>query len=118
MVIVFADLLEALSAAPVILAHQPSAVEVMDKAILDNTRQNAALDRIRNIVHRRRSRRHAVRGILRAIAKKICRRACDALEEDLRARKSRLSLPRARPIPPRRRASGACAKPRWGFPWR
>lgn len=47
MVICFADLLEALSAAPVILTHKPSAVEVMDKAILDNTRQNLALDRIR-----------------------------------------------------------------------
>ena len=47
MVIEFADLLEALSAAPVIVRHGPSAVEVMDKAILDNTRQNANLDRIR-----------------------------------------------------------------------
>jgi len=47
MVIEFADLLEALSATPVILRHGPSAVEVMDKAILDNTRQNATLDRIR-----------------------------------------------------------------------
>lgn len=50
MVIQFADLLESLSAAPVILAHGPSAVEVMDKSILDSTRQNAALDRIRNAV--------------------------------------------------------------------
>lgn len=48
MVIAFADLLEALAAAPVILGHKPSAIEVMDRAILDNTRQNAALDRIRN----------------------------------------------------------------------
>jgi FAD/FMN-containing dehydrogenase/Fe-S oxidoreductase len=47
MVIEFADLLEALAATPVILRHGPSAVEVMDKSILDNTRQNAALDRIR-----------------------------------------------------------------------
>jgi FAD/FMN-containing dehydrogenase/Fe-S oxidoreductase len=47
MVIEFTDLLEALSATPVILQHGPSAVEVMDKAILDNTRQNAALDQIR-----------------------------------------------------------------------
>jgi len=47
MVIEFADLLEALSAAPVIVRHGPSAVEVMDKSILDNTRQNANLDRIR-----------------------------------------------------------------------
>ena len=46
-VIEFADLLEALSATPLILGHAPSAVEVIDKAILDNTRQNPALDRIR-----------------------------------------------------------------------
>src|SRR3954451_9784463 len=48
MVVTFADLLESLAAAPVILRHNPSAVEVMDKSILDHTRQNAALDRIRN----------------------------------------------------------------------
>ena len=48
MVIGFADLLEALAATPVILQHKPSAVEIMDKAILDNTRQNANLDSIRN----------------------------------------------------------------------
>ena len=47
MVICFADLLESLAAAPVILRHGPSAVEVMDKSILDNTRQNAVLDKIR-----------------------------------------------------------------------
>ncbi len=48
MVIPFADLLEALAAAPVILLHKPSAVEIMDKSILDYTRQNATLDAIRN----------------------------------------------------------------------
>ncbi len=48
MVIVFADLLEALSAAPAILRHQPSAIEVMDKSILDHTKQNEALHRIRS----------------------------------------------------------------------
>ncbi|MBV9746820.1 MAG: FAD-binding protein, partial [Acidobacteriia bacterium] len=48
MVIGFADLLEALAATPAILKHQPSAVEVMDKHILDNTRQNPALDRVRS----------------------------------------------------------------------
>jgi len=47
LVISFADLLESLTATPVILKHKPSAVEVMDKAILDNTRQNPALDKIR-----------------------------------------------------------------------
>ena len=48
MVILFESLLESLAAAPVILSHGPSAVEVMDKSILDNTRQNAALEKIRS----------------------------------------------------------------------
>ncbi|MBM3774486.1 MAG: FAD-binding protein [Acidobacteria bacterium] len=43
----FADLLEALAATPAILAHRPSAVEVMDRFILGHTRQNAALERLR-----------------------------------------------------------------------
>jgi FAD/FMN-containing dehydrogenase/Fe-S oxidoreductase len=43
----FADLLEALEATPVILAHGPSAIEVMDRFILDNTKQSPALDRMR-----------------------------------------------------------------------
>ena len=43
----FADLLEALEATPAILAHGPSAVEVMDRFILDHTKQSAALDRLR-----------------------------------------------------------------------
>ncbi len=50
MVIEFKDLLESLKATPVILKHGPSAVEVMDKAILDNTRQNPALDQIRRSI--------------------------------------------------------------------
>jgi FAD/FMN-containing dehydrogenase/Fe-S oxidoreductase len=50
MVIMFADLLESLAAAPVILKHGPSAVEVMDKSILDHTRQNQALERIRSAI--------------------------------------------------------------------
>jgi FAD/FMN-containing dehydrogenase/Fe-S oxidoreductase len=48
MVIMFGDLLESLAATPTILQHKPSAVEVMDKSILDFTRQNTTLDRIRN----------------------------------------------------------------------
>src|SRR5688500_11037571 len=47
MAIEFADLLEALEAAPLILRHRPSAVEVMDKFILDHTKQNAELQRRR-----------------------------------------------------------------------
>ena len=47
MVIQFADLLESLAATPAILRHRPSAVEVMDKFILDHTRQSAALEALR-----------------------------------------------------------------------
>ncbi len=47
MAIEFAGLLEALQAAPLILRHRPSAVEVMDKFILDYTKQNAELQRRR-----------------------------------------------------------------------
>ena len=43
----FADLLESLSAAPLILRHGPSAIEVMDKFILDHTKQSPALDALR-----------------------------------------------------------------------
>jgi FAD/FMN-containing dehydrogenase/Fe-S oxidoreductase len=43
----FATLLEALEATPAILAHHPSAIEIMDGFILDNTKQSAALDRMR-----------------------------------------------------------------------
>ena len=47
MAIQFADLLESLEATPAILEHHPSAVEVMDRFILDNTKQNPALERLR-----------------------------------------------------------------------
>ena len=43
----FHDLLESLAATPVILRHRPSAIEVMDKFILDHTKQSAALDVLR-----------------------------------------------------------------------
>jgi FAD/FMN-containing dehydrogenase/Fe-S oxidoreductase len=47
MAIQFASLLESLAATPLILRHGPSAVEVMDKSILDHTRQSAALEALR-----------------------------------------------------------------------
>ncbi len=43
----FHDLLEALAATPAILAHQPSAVEVMDSFILENTKQSPRLEALR-----------------------------------------------------------------------
>jgi FAD/FMN-containing dehydrogenase/Fe-S oxidoreductase len=46
----FDDLLDALAATPAILRHRPSAVEVMDRFILDHARQSPALDRLRRAV--------------------------------------------------------------------
>ena len=43
----FADLLEALEATPAILAHRPSAIEVMDGFILGHAKQSAALERLK-----------------------------------------------------------------------
>jgi FAD/FMN-containing dehydrogenase/Fe-S oxidoreductase len=47
MAIQFEHLLESLAATPLILKHGPSAVEVMDKSILDHTRKSAALEAMR-----------------------------------------------------------------------
>ncbi|HYI97306.1 MAG TPA: FAD-binding and (Fe-S)-binding domain-containing protein, partial [Bryobacteraceae bacterium] len=44
----FTELLEALEATPIILRHQPSAVEVMDRFILNHTRESKALESVRN----------------------------------------------------------------------
>ena len=46
------DLLDALGDTPAILAHDPSAVEVMDRSILDHARENPALDALRRAVLR------------------------------------------------------------------
>ncbi len=47
LVVQFKDLLEALGSTPLILRHKPSAVEVMDKFILDHTRLSPNLQRAR-----------------------------------------------------------------------
>ena len=44
----FAELLEALAATPAILAHAPSAIEIMDRFILNHTRQSPAIERMRS----------------------------------------------------------------------
>ncbi len=44
----FDELLDALAATPAILAHGPSAVEVMDSFILSHTRRSPSLDKLRN----------------------------------------------------------------------
>ena len=46
----FEALLDALAATPLVLRHSPSAVEVMDRFILDHARENPALDALRRRV--------------------------------------------------------------------
>jgi Fe-S oxidoreductase/FAD/FMN-containing dehydrogenase len=46
----FEELLDALAATPLILGHGPSAVEVMDRFILDHARKSAALDALRRSI--------------------------------------------------------------------
>ena len=46
----FAELLDALGATPLVLRHRPSAVEVMDRFILDHARESAALDALRRSI--------------------------------------------------------------------
>jgi FAD/FMN-containing dehydrogenase/Fe-S oxidoreductase len=46
----FDDLLDALGATPAILEHKPSAVEVMDRFILNHARESPALDAVRRAV--------------------------------------------------------------------
>ena len=61
----FEDTLQALAATPVILQHRPSAIEVMDKFILDHTKQSALLERLRSELRPRRSGSAAVCRVLR-----------------------------------------------------
>jgi FAD/FMN-containing dehydrogenase/Fe-S oxidoreductase len=46
----FDELLDALAATPVILRHKPSAIEVMDRFILNYARENPTMDRMRRAI--------------------------------------------------------------------
>jgi len=46
----FDELLDALAATPIILKHTPSAIEVMDRFILNHARENPAMDRMRRSI--------------------------------------------------------------------
>ena len=112
----YADLLDALGETPAILAHRPSAVEVMDRSILDHARENPALDAMR-------------RAVLRTACGALL---CVELYDESTRRSGRGSTswrtcsgPGAsrRPWPgPRRRptrhASGSCGSRRWACRWR
>jgi FAD/FMN-containing dehydrogenase/Fe-S oxidoreductase len=51
LVVQFAELLDALAATPAILAHAPSAVEVLDHYVLAGTRLNSEASRLRDFLH-------------------------------------------------------------------
>jgi FAD/FMN-containing dehydrogenase len=46
----FDELLDALAATPLVLAHRPSAIEVMDRFILDHAKERPALDALRRTI--------------------------------------------------------------------
>jgi FAD/FMN-containing dehydrogenase/Fe-S oxidoreductase len=46
----FDELFDALAATPIILRHKPSAIEVMDRFILNYARENPAMDRMRRAI--------------------------------------------------------------------
>jgi FAD/FMN-containing dehydrogenase/Fe-S oxidoreductase len=51
LVVEFAGLLDALECVPAILAHRPSAVEVIDQYVLDSTKLNPDASRLRDFLH-------------------------------------------------------------------
>ena len=116
MAIQFAQLLESLVAAPLILRHGPSAVEVMDKSILDHTRKSAALEAMRQSF------------IEGDPASLLCVEFYDdreenlpprlqALERDLREHNLAIAIT-TRSTSPRRPASGVFARRASGCRWR
>jgi FAD/FMN-containing dehydrogenase len=112
----FTELLDALGATPLILGHAPSAVEVMDRFILDYTRQSAALTAMRDsFIEGEPGALLCVEFYADEAAALPPRLA--ALEADLRATASATATS-TRSTCRRRRASGACAKLRSGCRWR
>ena len=113
----FDELLDALAATPLVLRHRPSAVEVMDRFILDHAKESPALDALR---------RSILQGDPGAL---LCVEFYGDRAEDLPPRLEALERDLARvgiPLPhgaapsrrPSRRASGASAKRRSACRWR
>ena len=111
LVVQFAELLDALAATPAILAHAPSAVEVLDRYILASTRLNPEAARLRRLSFRA-SRELFCSSSFMASRRPTCRRAGSALEAGLRRLGHGVAFLRATdPVP--RRGSGSCAS----WPW-
>ena len=117
MAIQFADLLRGARGHAADSAHGPSAIEVMDGFILDNTKQSPALDRMRRTFIEGDPGGAPLRRVLRRRRRDLPPRL-DALERDLVRARIRLPLSSARWTWRRRRRSGACARPRSVSRWR
>ncbi len=112
----FEELLDALGATPLVLRHGPSAVEVMDRFILDHAKESPLLDSLRRSI------------LLGDPGALLCVEFYGDRTEDLlpgSTRSSAISKRRrsaaagsARSRRPIRRASGASAKRRSGCRWR
>ncbi len=113
----FAELLEALEATPLILRHRPSAIEVMDRFILDHTRQSAQLDALAQAASSKASPAHCCAWRCMAIGRRTCRRGCRPSSGSCASAVSAIATT-TRSICRDRRESGACAKPPWAFRWR
>ena len=94
----------------------PSAVEVMDRFILDHTRQSADA-RARCATSSTAIRRRSSASSSTATARRICRRGSRRSSATSR-RGVRAIATRARSTPRRRRRSGSCARPRSACRWR
>ena len=111
------DLLDALGETPAILAHDPSAVEVMDHSILDHARENPALDALRRAVLQTDCGCAALRGALRRLRAGDPAAPQPARVEHPRPRRRLAHHPRRR-TGTIRRASGSCASRRSASRWR
>lgn len=82
----FDELLDALGATPRILTHQPSAIEIMDRFILDHARESPSLDTLRRTVLQTDDTPGALLCVeLYADDASELPARLDAIEEDLRA---------------------------------
>ena len=113
----YRHLLDALGETPAILAHNPSAVEVMDHSILDHARENPTLDAMRRAVLKTDCGALHVRGALRRLRAGAPAPAQSSGVERPGAGRRRAHLPRHRAgrIRP---ASGSCASRRSASRWR
>ena len=114
-VVQFHDLLESLEATPVILQHKPSAVELVDRFILDSTRGKTEFEPLRDFIVGDPAAVLFVEFMSDEPSEPAARVA--ELESGLKSSGYGYHVHR-RLSPRRRRGCGSCGKRRWGSRWR